>query len=105
MSKRFNPFRIAKQQLALRVEEVGTNNKMFSVQGALEWTWFHSPNRPLTRKALAHYKAMVHPHYSERLWLVKEVLHGVSPKEQDLQDYRHRWMEHMAQQWDNGEIS
>lgn len=99
-----NPFRYAKTFLAVSIADGLFFGLMFTVQGALQTAWFRSPNRKLVRKAIKHFRAMVAPHYSERAWLVHEVLNGQQPSEQDLQDYRHRWLNHMAKQWDEREI-
>ena len=101
---KFNPFREAKKHLIRKYRPDIPNHMMFTICGALHQVWFHKQNKALTIKAIQHFKAAVLPYYSERTWLTKTVLNNRAPVDQDLQDYRHRWLDYLAQQWEEGKI-
>ena len=101
---KFNPFREAKKYLIIDPYDDAPAHMMYTVRDALEQVWYHTLNRSQARRAIQHVIAAVHPHHSERTWLTKTVLKGEAPVYQDMQDYRHRWLNYLAQQWDKGAI-
>jgi hypothetical protein len=107
MSKANNPYRLARNYLAKDYVKK-TAFERFSVIGAfytlLLVTELKKSKRLEIKGALQHVKDMVFPYFSERLWLTHTVLNGADPDEQQLQDWRNAWLEHLATQWDIGEI-
>ena len=101
---KFNPFREAKQYLLIKHDGLNYPLRMYTMRAALEQVWFRKKHRDITRKAVDHFKAAIYPYESERTWLTKTVLDGHMPTDQDMQDYRHRWLDYLAQQWDKGAI-
>lgn len=106
MRKAINPFRLARTYLA-RDYFNKSSSERYSVISALYCLSIMAPlksrEKEAARVALNHAKEMVLPQYNDRSWL-EHCAKVTIVDGQQLQDWRNAWLDHMAKQWDEGEI-